>query len=438
MTQPTPANPRITVLGTGYVGLVTGACLANLGWQVTGYDVQEAKIEKLRRGENPIYEPGLEELLAANKSRLSFTSDLDAAISSADVIFVCVGTPQGDDGRADLSQVEAVARTIAGKLDRYRLIVEKSTVPVRTAERIAQTIRMHAPQASFDVASNPEFLREGSAIADFQNPDRIVIGVGSDRASQMLRAVYAPLKATIVETSVATAEIIKHASNSFLATKISFINMVADLCEKTGADVREVAEGMGYDKRIGRAFLNAGIGYGGSCFPKDVLAFTRIAEDHRVDFSLLEQVHKINQARIDKVFERLKDMLWVLRDKRVALLGLAFKPNTDDIREAPALKIIQRLHEEGARIAACDPQALENVRRALGNRIPVDYCASAEAAAQGADALLLVTEWSDYTSLDPARLRSVVRTPVVFDGRNALNKPAWEKAGFAYRGVGFI
>ena len=438
MTQPTPANPRITVLGTGYVGLVTGACLANLGWQVTGYDVQEAKIEKLRRGENPIYEPGLEELLAANKSRLSFTSDLDAAISSADVIFVCVGTPQGDDGRADLSQVEAVARTIAGKLDRYRLIVEKSTVPVRTAERIAQTIRMHAPQASFDVASNPEFLREGSAIADFQNPDRIVIGVGSERASQMLRAVYAPLKATIVETSVATAEIIKHASNSFLATKISFINMVADLCEKTGADVREVAEGMGYDKRIGRAFLNAGIGYGGSCFPKDVLAFTRIAEDHRVDFSLLEQVHKINQARIDKVFERLKDMLWVLRDKRVALLGLAFKPNTDDIREAPALKIIQRLHEEGARIAACDPQALENVRRALGNRIPVDYCASAEAAAQGADALLLVTEWSDYTSLDPARLRSVVRTPVVFDGRNALNKPDWEKAGFAYRGVGFI
>ena len=438
MTQPTPANPRITVLGTGYVGLVTGACLANLGWQVTGYDVQEAKIEKLRRGENPIYEPGLEELLAANKSRMSFTSDLDAAISSADVNFVCVGTPQGDDGRADLSQVEAVARTIAGKLDRYRLIVEKSTVPVRTAERIAQTIRMHAPQASFDVASNPEFLREGSAIADFQNPDRIVIGVGSDRASQMLRAVYAPLKATIVETSVATAEIIKHASNSFLATKISFINMVADLCEKTGADVREVAEGMGYDKRIGRAFLNAGIGYGGSCFPKDVLAFTRIAEDHRVDFSLLEQVHKINQARIDKVFERLKDMLWVLRDKRVALLGLAFKPNTDDIREAPALKIIQRLHEEGARIAASDPQALENVRRALGNRIPVDYCASAEAAAQGADALLLVTEWSDYTSLDPARLRSVVRTPVVFDGRNALNKPAWEKAGFAYRGVGFI
>ena len=438
MTQPTPANPRITVLGTGYVGLVTGACLANLGWQVTGYDVQEAKIEKLRRGENPIYEPGLEELLAANKSRMSFTSDLDAAISSADVIFVCVGTPQGDDGRADLSQVEAVARTIAGKLDRYRLIVEKSTVPVRTAERIAQTIRMHAPQASFDVASNPEFLREGSAIADFQNPDRIVIGVGSERASQMLRAVYAPLKATIVETSVATAEIIKHASNSFLATKISFINMVADLCEKTGADVREVAEGMGYDKRIGRAFLNAGIGYGGSCFPKDVLAFTRIAEDHRVDFSLLEQVHKINQARIDKVFERLKDMLWVLRDKRVALLGLAFKPNTDDIREAPALKIIQRLHEEGARIAACDPQALENVRHALGNRISVDYCASAEAAAQGADALLLVTEWSDYTSLDPARLRSVVRTPVVFDGRNALNKPAWEKAGFAYRGVGFI
>lgn len=429
----------IAVLGTGYVGLVSGTCFAELGLSVIAYDINSTKIEKLRRGENPIYEPGLEELLRKNRERMRFTDDLDEAIGSADVIFVCVGTPQGDDGRADLSQVENVARSIARKLDSYKLIVEKSTVPVQTAQWIARTIRMHAPDADFDVASNPEFLREGSAIADFMNPDRVVIGVDSPRAAKLLRAIYDRLQAPILETNVPTAEIIKHASNSFLATKISFINMVADLCEKTGADVREVAEGMGLDKRIGRQFLNAGIGYGGSCFPKDVLAFLRIAEDNQVDFGLLQNVHDINVRRIDILMDKLRDLLWVLRDKRIALWGLSFKPNTDDIREAPSLKIIERLVAEGANITATCPQGRHGVEAWLSPdlRSHVQFADDAMQAANEADAVLLVTEWDEYAAVDPVQLRSVLRTPIVVDGRNYLNQQKYLDAGLTYRAIGY-
>jgi len=433
----TDREPVIAVLGVGYVGLVTGACFAHLGFRVIGYDVDEAKIATLRGGGMPIYEPGLETLLADHRDRLTFTADLDEAIAFADIVFVCVGTPQEADGRADLSQVEGEARAIAGKLDRYRLIVEKSTVPVSTAEWIRKTIRLYAPDSDFDVASNPEFLREGSAVRDFLEPDRIVIGVDSERAAALLRRVYERIDAPLIETSVATAEVIKHASNSFLATKISFINMVADLCEKTGADVREVARGMGYDRRIGPHFLQAGIGYGGSCFPKDVRAFIRIAEDHGVDFSLLAAVDRINQGRIGHLVRRLKDVLWVLKGKTIALWGLSFKPNTDDLREAPSRRLIEALLAEGATIRAHDPQAGDRVAAEWEGDERVRVVADPEEAAAGAHVVLLVTEWRRYLELDPERIREKVATPVVFDGRNALDQQAWQEAGFVFHGVGY-
>ena len=429
---------RITVLGTGYVGLVTAACLAERGHDVTGYDVVPEKIAKLRRGEPPIFEPGLDAVLQAGLTagRLRFTDDLDEAITAGDVLFVCVGTPQGADGRADLSQVEGVARTIALHLDSPKVIVEKSTVPVKTAQWIRRTIELYRRgDVEFSVASNPEFLREGSAVADFRSPDRIVLGVEDDRARNLLLELYADYDCPKVVVDLETAEIIKHASNSFLATKISFINMVAELCDAVGADVEDVARGMGLDPRIGPQFLRAGLGYGGSCFPKDVRAFIRIAEDHGVDFNLLDQVDVVNDRRAPYVVARLKDLLWVLRGKTVAFWGLAFKPHTDDVREAASLRLARLLVDEGATIRAWDPEAAQTFRTAFGDG-PVSYHDTPLAAAQGAHAVIVVTEWPELRDIRPADLRAALETPVVLDARNQLDGAAFVAAGLVYRGIG--
>lgn len=430
---------KVAVVGTGYVGLVSAACFAKLGVEVVGYDVNEAKIAKLSAGESPIFEPGLEPLLreCLDAGNLRFTTDLRESIVWADVVFVCVGTPQSPDGSADLSQVEAVARTIAEHLDRYKLIVEKSTVPVKTAQWIRRTIELFKKgNVPFSVASNPEFLREGSAVHDFLHPDRVVLGVEDERARDLLLGLYAGIDCPKLVVDVETAEIIKHASNSFLATKISFINMVADLCEIVGADITKVAEGMGLDDRIGPRFLQAGIGYGGSCFPKDVRAFVRIAESHGVDFSLLKAVDAINTARIPRVVERLRDVLWVLRDKTVALWGLAFKPNTDDVREAAALRLAHALLGEGAQLKAWDPEATETFAAALGTHDAIVYCDSPLKAAVGAHAVVVVTEWDELRTVDPLELKAVMATPIIVDGRNHLDAQAYLAAGFDYRGIG--
>lgn len=429
---------RITVLGTGYVGLVTAACLAERGHQVTGYDVVPEKIARLRRGEPTIFEPGLEDVLqgALAAGHLRFTDNLDEAIAAGDVLFVCVGTPQGADGRADLSQVEGVARTIARHLDAPKVIVEKSTVPVKTAQWIRRTIELYRrDDVPFSVASNPEFLREGSAVADFRNPDRIVLGVEDERARNLLLELYADYECPKVVVDLETAEIIKHASNSFLATKISFINMVAELCDAVGADVEDVARGMGLDPRIGPQFLRAGLGYGGSCFPKDVRAFIRIAEDHGVDFGLLDRTDAVNDRRVPYAVARLKDLLWVLRGKTVALWGLAFKPHTDDVREAASLRLARMLIDEGAAIRAWDPEAADTFRAAFGPG-PVTYHDSPLAAAHGAHAVVVVTEWPELAAVSPAELRDALETPIVLDARNHLDGVAMAAAGIVYRGIG--
>jgi UDPglucose 6-dehydrogenase len=372
------------------------------------------------------------------EGRLRVTADVGEAIRASDILFICVGTPQRPDGSADLSQVEAVIRTVAENLNGYKLIVEKSTVPVQTAQWIKRTILRYAGNdAEFDVASNPEFLREGTAIHDFFHPDRIVIGVESERAKEWLLELYRPLNAPVVVTDLNTAEIIKHAANSFLALKISFINMVADLCEATGADVVKVAEGIGLDPRIGKHFLQAGLGFGGYCLPKDLKAFIRIAEEHRVDFSLLKEVERINEARMERFVRKVRQVLWVLKDKTLAIWGLAFKPNTDDIREAPSLKLIARLLEEGANLRLYDPAAMDNVRRLFPEEPPrLTYCPSPSEAARGAHAILLVTEWEEFRQVDWHEIRQVVALPIVVDGRNFLDPVTLQQAGFEWHGMG--
>lgn len=429
----------ITVLGTGYVGLVTATCFAELGHDVVGYDVVSEKIARLSAGTPTIYEPGVEELLRGNldAGRLRFTDDLADAIGSSEILFVCVGTPQAPDGRADLSQVEAVARTIAQHQDGYKLVVEKSTVPVKTAQWIRRTMELFGGgEHPFSVASNPEFLREGSAVQDFMEPDRIVVGVEDEEAERRLTGLYEPFDCPFLVVDLETAEIIKHASNSFLATKISFINMVSELCDAVGADVEKVAAGMGLDERIGHQFLRAGLGYGGSCFPKDVRAFARIADDHGVDFGLLEQTDRINVRRVPYLVERLKDMLWVLRGKRVALWGLAFKPHTDDVREAPSLRLVRRLLDEGAEVVGWDPQAQGAFRAVFGEHEGLSYAETPAAAAVGAHAAVVVTEWPALGELDLAAVRATMETPILFDGRNFLEPGDCRRAGFFYRGIG--
>jgi UDPglucose 6-dehydrogenase len=434
----------IAIVGSGYVGLVTGVCLAHIGHNVVCCDNNPDKIKVLRSGKLPIYEPGLDDLMAkyVKSGRITFTASIADASKKASVIFIAVGTPSKKNGDADLTYIENVAREVALNMDSYKLLVEKSTVPAQTGDRIARTIRLNLPAkfrqkdgkpVEFDVASNPEFLREGSAVADFMNPDRIVIGVESKRAERLLREIYKPLKAPMVVTNLATAEMIKHASNSFLATKISFINSVAQICERVGADVEKVAEGMGYDRRIGRSFLNAGIGYGGSCFPKDVDAFVCLAEKSGYDFKILKSVREVNEAQKAWFTRHIEDKLWIVKDKTIAVWGLAFKPNTDDMRSAVSLTVIGALQNEGARIQAYDPQAMGNARAMLKG---VKFCADAYAAVKGADCLLVLTEWDEFRTRDLARVRDLMRQAVVFDGRNFLDAKTLGELGFEYYGIG--
>ncbi len=424
---------NVSIIGAGYVGLVTGVCLAELGHNVYCMDVDSAKIKKLQNAEIPIYEPGLEEILAKNikKGLITFTDSIEKAVKHGLIIFIAVGTPPMPNGEADLSYVENVARQIALSMDSYRLIVEKSTVPVETGEKVRQAIQLYIKKdINFDVASNPEFLREGSAIDDFLNPDRIVIGVDSEKARDLLSRLYEGLHVPIIDTDIKSAELIKHASNSFLALKISFINAVSKICEKVGADVKNVALGMGLDKRIGKEFLDAGIGYGGSCFPKDVDAFIHISEMLGYDFNLLKEVRKINYEQRKGVIEKIKSALWIIKDKKVALWGASFKPNTDDIRGAAALDIIDLLLNEGARVCVYDPQAAEKLKKIYNEKI--EYSSDKYKAAEKADCLVLATEWEEFKNIDFEKLKSLMHLALIIDGRNIYDAAELEKAGFIY------
>jgi len=427
---------RISIIGSGHVGLVTGACLAELGNSVVCMDDDCQKIAMLERGEMPFFEPGLEELVRRNRGqgRLSFTGSLEAGCKGSSVAFICVGTPQRRGGEADPSYVEAAARHLAQVMDGYMVVVEKSTVPVMTGKWVKRTMQLSNRQnCDFDVVSNPEFLREGKAIHDFMHPDRIVVGAESQRAADIMVDMYKPLGAPILVTNLETAELIKHASNVFLALKVSYINAVADICEKTGADVIRVAEGMGYDKRIGRDFLDAGIGYGGYCLPKDLAAFINIARSVGCDPALLTAVQRVNDSRAEVLAGKLKKALWNLGGKTVGVLGLAYKPDTDDMREAPSIRIIKVLQEEGVCVRAYDPQAMGGARKILEN---VQYCESPYEAAEGSDALAIVTEWDEFRILDLARIKMLLRQPVIVDGRNMFDPIKMREMGFDYQGMG--
>jgi UDPglucose 6-dehydrogenase len=427
---------NISIVGSGYVGLVTGGCFAELGNRVTCVDNNVGKIKDLKKGIIPIYEPGLEELIKSNvkKKRLTFTSSIKEAVLNSEIIFIAVGTPPLENGEADLTGIETVARNIATNMPQYRLIVEKSTVPVETGKWVKHTIETYVKRKiKFDVASNPEFLREGSAIADFMHPDRVVIGVESKKAEELLVNLYKPLHAPLVVTDIKSAELIKHASNSFLATKISFINAISRICDKVGADVVEVAHGMGLDKRIAPQFLDAGLGYGGSCFPKDLDAFITISEKLGYPFALLSEVKEINRQQKEFFVSKIKDTLWIIKDKTIGILGLSFKPNTDDIRNAPSLDIIRNLQFEGAKIKAYDPSAMEKTKEALKD---VTFCRNPYEACKGSDCLLVVTDWNEFKELDFNRIKKLLKRPVIVDGRNIYDPKKMRKLGFTYIGIG--
>jgi UDPglucose 6-dehydrogenase len=428
---------NICVVGTGYVGLVTGAVFADLGNEVICVDKVDEKIAALRTGQMPIYEPGLEEMVARNveDGRLTFTTELAAAVRQSDVVFIAVGTPPKDSGETDLSQVEEVAAEIGRVMDRYKVIVNKSTVPVGTGELVREVIAKHqASPIHFDVMSNPEFLREGSAIEDTLRPDRIVIGAPNQQVAMTLVELYAPLERPMIITDLPSAEVIKYASNAFLATKISFINAIANVCEAAGADVTHVIKGMGLDSRIGSAFLQAGLGYGGSCFPKDVDSLIHTSKALGYDFRLLRSVAEINRDRAGRLVETIKKVLSPLEDKTLAILGLAFKPNTDDMREARSVEVIRLLQAAGARIRAYDPVATGKARQ--GMPPSVVFCASPYEAAGGADAVVLVTEWNEFKFMNLERLRKLLRRPVIFDGRNVWEPERMRRLGFEYHSVG--
>ncbi|HKZ07612.1 MAG TPA: UDP-glucose/GDP-mannose dehydrogenase family protein [Methylomirabilota bacterium] len=428
---------NICVVGTGYVGLVTGAVFADLGNDVVCVDKIHAKIDSLKAGRMPIYEPGLEEMVARNVAdgRLSFTTELAAAVRQSDVIFIAVGTPPRETGETDLSHVEAVAAEIGRAMDRYKVVVNKSTVPVGTGELVREVIARHQSRPiEYDVVSNPEFLREGSAIEDTLRPDRIVIGAPNQHAAMRLVELYAPLERPMIITDLPSAEVIKYASNAFLAAKISFINAIANVCEAAGADVTQVMKGMGLDGRIGGAFLQAGLGYGGSCFPKDVDSLIHTAGRLGYDFKLLKAVVDINRDRAARLVEMVRKVLGPLDDKVVAILGLAFKPNTDDMREAKSVEVIAQLHAAGATIRAYDPVAVDNARPLMP--AAVSYLDSPYAAAQDADAVVLVTEWNEFKYLNLERLRGVLRRRVVFDGRNVWEPERMRRLGFEYYSIG--
>jgi UDPglucose 6-dehydrogenase len=427
---------KICVIGVGYVGLVTGTCFADLGNEVTCIDIDEAKIEKLKAGGMPIYEPGLEEMVRRNvqMGRLRFTTSYEEGIKDAEFVFIAVGTPSGVDGEADLKYVRMAAESISAVMDHSLTIVNKSTVPVGTGDWVADIIEKHkVNDVNFAVVSNPEFLREGSAVLDFINPDRVVLGSLNQEAAEQVAQLYLSLRTTIMITDLRTAEMIKYASNAYLANRISFINEIASICEALGADVKEVAVGMGYDKRIGSSYLDAGVGYGGSCFPKDVKALEHMASIHGCHPQLLRAVMEINRDQRRLVVQKLRDLLGTLDEKVIGILGLAFKPNTDDMRDAPAAEIIHLLQNEGAHIKAYDPVAMEVAKSVLNN---VTYCANAYEVAEGSDALVVMTEWNEFKHLDRARIKKAMRQPILIDGRNVYNVEEMQSLGFVYRGMG--
>lgn len=427
---------KLTIIGTGYVGLVTGTCFAQVGHQVICVDNDAAKVKTLRQGGIPIYEPGLEELVKANVAagRLSFSTSTAEGVEKADVIFIAVPTPPQADGSVDLSFIEKVAREIAAAMTGYKIVVDKSTVPVQTGDKVAETIKRYCKaKVDFDVVSNPEFLREGFAVDDLMHPDRIVIGVRSQRPVAAMKQVYAPFKAPVIVTDINSAELIKHASNSFLALKISYINAISVICEATGANVQEVANGMGMDDRIGRRFLDASLGFGGSCFPKDLSAFIKIAEQVGYDFGLLKEVQKINGEQMNRFVKKIAETLWVLKDKKIGVLGLAFKQNTDDIRMSPAIDLCQRLQKEGAILRVHDPKAMDKARAVLKDATFVD---DMNAVAEGCDALVVATEWDEFKKLDLERARKALSHPILFDGRNLFDAVELERLGFIYKSIG--
>jgi len=428
----------ISIIGSGYVGLVTGACFADVGHNVICVDNDEGKIKTLQAGRIPIYEPGLEEIVHRNVSarRLHFSSSIREGVDKSQIIFIAVPTPPQPNGDVDLSFIEKVSREIADVLTDYRVIVDKSTVPVKTGERVAETIkRYNRHGAKFDVVSNPEFLREGCAIRDLMHPDRIVIGAQNQHAVDLMKKVYEPFMAPVLVTGIKSAELIKHAANSFLALKISYINAISAICEASGADVEKVADGIGMDRRIGRQFLNAGIGYGGSCFPKDVAAFLHISEQLGVPFTLLKEVQRINAGQKERFLKLIRDTLWVLREKKVAVWGLTFKPDTDDVRSSVAIELVDAMLREGAYVSVYDPKGMEKARE-LKAIADAKFAASALEAADGAEALVIATEWAEFANVDFAAVKQRMTTPIVFDGRNLLNPETMGELGFHYHSIG--
>jgi len=446
---------RISIVGTGYVGLVTGACLAEIGHEVVCTDNDAAKLQTLESGHLPIYEPSLDEVIAKARKRgkLSFRAEPAEAVAAGDAIFICVGTPPLPNGDADLSAIDHVARLVATEARSPKIVIEKSTVPAQTGQELKRALSVYGRKSgvTFRVASNPEFLREGTAVEDFLHPDRIVVGVEDESTERQLKEIYRPVlerkfncpvhspacpeaaaPAWLV-TTINSAELIKHASNSFLAVKISYANMVADLAERLGADVEEVVRAVGMDPRIGRSFLNAGLGFGGFCLPKDLQAFVHLAERSGVDFTMLKEVEKINRRRIVHFIEKIRRALWVMKDKRIGVLGLAFKPNTDDIRFAPAIELITQLLAAGARIRAHDPEAMEKTRAVLPQ---IEYARSSYEAAEDAEALLIATEWAQFRDLDWDRIRELMARPLVLDGRNFLSPREMRARGFEYYSFG--
>ena len=446
---------RIAVFGLGHVGLPTALGFAELGWDVIGVENDPDKASLIGAGNSWFYERGLTEILNRHLETGTFRveTDVSKALNDANVLFVCVGTPQREDGAADLSVLESLAQGIGSNLDSYKLVVEKSTTPVNTAQQLRASIARHARSSKpagantnphFDIAVNPEFLQEGRALDDFFNPDRIVLGVESEHAQDLLMTIYKPLVAkmgstvddTVIITDINTAEIIKHASNAFLATKISFINMISDLCDVTGADVTHVARGLGMDHRIGPAFLNAGLGYGGYCLPKDLKAFSYIASRHGVDFSFLEEVERINTNRINNFLEKARQALWVLKGKTIAVWGLSFKPETDDIRDAPSIGVVSSFVNEQARLRLYDPKASGHFKALFPQNDQITYCDTALKAVEGADALLVVTEWSEFLEIDTREVADRMNVPLIIDGRNVYDPDEMRKSGFEYHGLG--
>jgi UDPglucose 6-dehydrogenase len=428
----------ISIVGSGYVGLVTGACFADVGHNVICVDNDARKIETLQAGRVPIFEPGLEEIIHRNVSahRLRFSGSIREGVDNSQIVFIAVPTPQQPNGDVDLSFLEKVSREIAGILTDYRVIVDKSTVPVKTGERVAESIkRYNRHGAKFDVVSNPEFLREGCAVADLMHPDRIVIGAQSEHAIDLMKKVYEPFMAPILVTDINSAELIKHAANSFLALKISYINAIAAICAASGADVEKVADGIGMDHRIGRQFLNAGIGYGGSCFPKDVAAFIAISEQLGVPFNLLKEVQRINASQRERFLKLIRETLWVLREKKIAVWGLTFKPDTDDIRSSVAIDLVADMLREGAHVTVYDPKAMDKARE-IETIAAANFASSALEAVAGAEALIIATEWNEFGNVDLAVVKEKMTTPIIFDGRNLFKPETMGQFGFHYYSIG--